>query len=1236
MVFLFIHSNKMYKYRYLFVSFLLSFLPVYGELVISEVYIQWYNERIEIYNTSDQQFSWSVAFSWAKSSPVNLANITIPANDVIIVGDTLDMIQDSSKIIQDWLWLSLTDTQAADITLFDSSGQMLDNVYIPIDIVETMVSQKASRHKIFINPIQESITTSAYTTNIDEPYLANPWIVYTQEQTEPWDIPQLLITEVYFEWPNERIELTNNGDQTFQWEIELQWAGQWSKRFTLSIQAGESIVIADNNMQDMFLDSWVVQLFDAWFIINDDGNIDISLLFNGTQLDIFDVEEELVLPYIDDPNSFEKVLYQGERVITVTTEERIYNILSWYIANPGNTYQVNQSPTQIQEQTEEDSCDMPTQDIYITEVYKGSENYASYIEVYLSTVITDTITISWEVLYSSIQFDINHQPGYYILTNTPSDFIWDNIIQAAVQLSWNGQLTIHRQNGQVLDKVDISLDTEITDNQSLSFTQTVDCIRDISTIVSFSPWFDAAYLEYFPEGQTITQTVYVWGWGWSSCPAEEQETEPNITDDESTQTWSQQETWIIQIVDIDYDPPWSDYNNETITLQSFADNTIDLSAYKLSVSTRSSQIQLSGSLYSGETQTYTDNYRFPNPGACINLLFWDNVLDTYCYWNEQTNEQNEEEDLVSEDQNIPWQYNDYRNSVIEINNIDYDPPWSDYNNETITFTILSWWVDFSQMYLLINERTYNMTSFTWYITTGSVSFTANFRFPNPGACVHLVYEDTVFDTYCYDPNQASSSSQEESIDYSTYVIRIKEIIYDPPGNDKDRESITLQMFSWSTVDLSDFRLKVKTSNRIIQGSLSPWPEETFVWNYRMPNDGGCISLTRNDHIFDTICYTPTQDTQENEESIDYSNHTIKINHIDYDPPWADTDHETIQLFFNPYVFLSDDFYLLINDTKRYLRHFTWEYQWDVLLTGNFRFPNRKDACVRIWQESFIFDEYCYVVGETQEDSQEPDNLPTISIQAVFPNPVWADSDQEYVVLRLHTQESIDLSEWYTLSINGRNKTLDWELTYWKNTQIIWTLWLPNTATCVSLLYDKTITLDTFCYELPKEWYEYRYSENWLEWLSTIDLTVLKSIQFKQEWNKVCIRYDNVLISCRNNRIRISKEADKEIRLYKNYINTMHDYMINQRSSLFYNSSLVLYRDLLRESENLLARWITQEQSKYWPVAVTDISARFDLQYNQSFLDYLSSHIPQVPWMQTRHARYNSIKDDRYLQLLTKR
>lgn len=1165
---------------------------------------------------------------------MNLSDITIPANDVIVVGDTLDMIQDPSSIIQDGLWLSLTDTQAANITLFDSSGQVIDNVYIPIETVETMVSQKASRQRIFTNPIQESITTVAYTTNVNEPYLANPWTVYTQPQTEPWETPQLLITEVYFEWPNERIELTNNGDQEFQWEIELHWAGQWSKLFTVSMQAGESIIIADNNTQNMFLDTWVVQSFDAWFIINDDGNINISLLFNGTQLDIFDVEEELVLPYIDTPNSFEKVLYQGERVITVTTEERIYNTLSWYIANPGNIYQVNQAPIQIQEQTEEDSCDMPSQDIIITEVYKQSEDYASYIEIYLSIAITDTITFSGPALSNPIQLNINHQPGYYILTNTPSDFIWDNIIQTAVQLSWNGQLTIYRQNGQVLDKVDISLDTQVADNQSLSLTQTVDCIRDISTIVSFSPWFDAAYLEYFPEGQTITETIYIWWWGWSSCPAQEPNTETNITDDEGVQNSNQHQTWMIEIVYIDYDPPWSDYNNETITLQSFADNIIDLSAYKLSVSTRSSQIQLSGFLYSGEAQTYTDNYRFPNAGACISLLFEDTVLDTYCYWNAQNDEQNEEDSAP--EQNIPWQYNDYRDSIIEIDHIDYDPPWSDYNNETITFTILSWWVDFSQMHLLINERTYNMTSFTWYITTGSVSFTANFRFPNTWACVYLVYEDLIFDTYCYDPNQESFSSQEESIDYSTYVIRIKELIYDPPGNDKDRESVTLQMLSWDTVDLNEFRLKVKTTNRIIQGSLSPWPTQTYVWNFRMPNDGACVSLTRNDHIFDTVCYTPTQDTQEDEESIDYSNHTIKIEHIDYDPPWADTDRETIQLFANPYVFLSDDFYLLINDTKRYLRHFTWEYQWDVILTWNFRFPNSKDTCVRIWRESFTFDEYCYIVGEEQEKTQDPENVPDISIQAVFPNPIWADSDQEYIILRLHTQESIDLSEWYTLSINGRNKTLDWELTYWQDIQITWTLWLPNTATCVSLLYDKTITLDAFCYELPKEWYEYRYSENWLEWLSTIDLTVLKSIQFKQEWNKICIRYDSVLIACRNNKIRISKEADQELRLYKNYINTMHDYMINQRSSLFYNSSLVLYRDLLRDSEDLLVRWITQEYSKYWSVAVTDISARFDLQYNQSFLDYLSSQMPEVPWVQTRHTRYHSIKDNRYLHLLTKR
>lgn len=1220
------------RYVCIVVFFLLSTLPVYAELKISEVYIQWHQEWLEIYNTSNQQFEWTISLSWVKASLVTMPNITILPHEVVIVGDSLAIIPDTSNVVASWLSLFLGDSVDALIHLLDGSGHIQDTVYIDQETVSTMSANKASRQRIFTTPIQEAITTESYIHNIQSPHRANPWIVYAEEQDVIDTIPELLISEVYFEWANERIEITNRGNTDFNWVVEISWASANPKTFTLSIPANQSIIIADTNSHWMILDESVIGASNAWFVINDDGDIDISLYVDAVMLDRFDVEESLVLPYINGKNSFEKVLYQGNWVITITPEERVYNMTGQYKWNPWMVYEVTQTPIQIQEWVEEQECEVASQEIIITEIHKESEKYPAYIEVFIANSLAENILFSWSLIANSIHIDVTEKEWYYLITPDPSAFFWQNIIQASFSLSPTGQLTITRQNGQVLDKVDITVDNETTDNQSLSYKETVVCVRYFDSVSPFSPWFDDVYLEYFPEWKTITQTVYVWWWGWS-CPVPED----NNNQENGTGTWEEYQPKDISIVHIEYDPSWPDTYRETITLQSFLPYTVNLAEYNLSVSTRSSLVQLSGILYSWATQTFTGNYRFPNSWACVWLLFSTQILDTYCYWSAQAQwgSWSDSTGPVSQTwQTVSWQYSDYRNAIVRIEYIDYDPPWSDIDKETIVFSVLSWWVDFSYMYLLINERKYTMKSFTWYVTW-TVSFTANFRFPNSGACVRLVYEETVFDTYCYNPNDGSPY-QEEPIDYSTYIIRIKELIYDPPGNDKDRESITLHMLSWDTVDLSKFRLKVKTTNRIIQWSLSPWSAQTFVWNFRMPNDGACISLMRNDHTFDTVCYTPTQDTQEDEKSIDYSSHTISINHIDYDPPWADTDRETIQLFLNPYVFLSDDFYLLINDTKRYLRHFTWEYQWDTTLTWNFRFPNSKDTCVRIWRESFIFDEYCYVVGETQEDEAEPKDLPEISIQAVFPNPVWVDSDQEYVILRLHTQESVDLSQWYTLYINGRNKTLQWDLVPWQDIHIQWTLWLPNTATCVSLMYDKRITIDTFCYELPREWYEYRKSQEWLEFLSTIDLTVLRNIQFRQEWGKICIRYDGILISCRNNRIRITKEADQELRLYKNYINTMHDYMINQRSSLFYNSSLVLYRDILKESESLLSRWITQQHTKHWPVAVTDIAQRFDLQYNQSFLDYLGSQIPDIPWIHTRQIRYSNIKNDRYLQLLTKR
>jgi len=65
-------------------------------------------------------------------------------------------------------------------------------------------------------------------------------------------------------------------------------------------------------------------------------------------------------------------------------------------------------------------------------------------------------------------------------------------------------------------------------------------------------------------------------------------------------------------------------------------------------------------------------------------------------------------------------------------------------------------------------------------------FTGNFRFPNSEkTCVSLVLEDLVYGSYCYDPAEKDIITEEKAYP----VIKISQIVYDPPGNDGENEVI---------------------------------------------------------------------------------------------------------------------------------------------------------------------------------------------------------------------------------------------------------------------------------------------------------------------------------------------------------------------------------------------------------------------------------------------------------------
>jgi hypothetical protein len=119
---------------------------------------------------------------------------------------------------------------------------------------------------------------------------------------------------------------------------------------------------------------------------------------------------------------------------------------------------------------------------------------------------------------------------------------------------------------------------------------------------------------------------------------------------------------------------------------------------------------------------------------------------------------------------------------------------------------------------------------------------------------------------CYAPTSSPKepSTPLPSFDPSLYQIKILDITYDPDGADTDNETITLQNLSDFSIDLSNLKLKINTTNKKLTGTLSPSETKTFKGTFGFPNstkDGSevLVSLFYDDTldtIFDTYLYNP--------------------------------------------------------------------------------------------------------------------------------------------------------------------------------------------------------------------------------------------------------------------------------------------------------------------------------------------------------------------------------------------
>lgn len=348
------------------------------------------------------------------------------------------------------------------------------------------------------------------------------------------------------------------------------------------------------------------------------------------------------------------------------------------------------------------------------------------------------------------------------------------------------------------------------------------------------------------------------------------------------------------------------------------------------------------------------------------------------------------------------------------------------------------------------------------------------------------------------------------------------------------------------------------------------------------------------------------------------NYTIRITNVDYDPEGSDTNNEKVTLVatnlsgdMTP-LDLSNIFRLKVNGTNKTLPRIL-PMNTPTTFTKTFGFPNSTDngqrVIVQLTYEDYIFDTYTY----NPTSPEEPEKILTGEIQAtwilldlswlqfsityVFPNPKGKDVTEE-IGIQVDTKNSsrtgIVLSdEWY-LKIGSKKKKLSWLWEVNKENILSGSLGLVNKAACVSLFYQEN-ELTKFCYRTPKEWEKIYSSDRWLQETTQQNLDILNTLQLKRIDNNLCIRYQDASFLCK--RIPASKaelKATQEQKLYKWFASIVKQYIINNRKSLYYDTSLKEYFDRVALDKKLIAQWISDIDIYGQSVPVTDVKKQLQI------------------------------------------
>lgn len=1223
-------------------------------LIISEVFFKGSNEFIEIANVSDLDYQGEITLKQEGRKPQK-TTIDIPAYQTKLFA------RESSQ----WdypLGFALTDTAAINLSLSDDNG-LLDRFEVDEIQVKKLNKSKipTSFEKIYQNENRIILpTTAERRKNSPEWIITNPRYFSKKDQNsdwnqnlspESWDTHnpdsdssllhnnnqrenqitppnnQLILTEAFFNKDNNRVEISNISDQDFEGEVSIDgFIGNKKATTHLNIPAQSSIILSKNTK---YLDENLnIQVYKNFPTIDWKHDLNLVLTYKDKS-DILNTHLDRVKKIKGADQSFEKILINGRR-ITTRNIERQENIRGFIRANPGkyfteweNIKDISQPINQPQSdntQPNNPKCEQINDPYMINmkEFFAGNSSYPAFVEIEFVDDPKDfsQIKLSWPLFNQEVIFDKNEdfwekwKRVVLSSNNQRSEKGIDSLFSEKFQLNYQWwEAILQWWDGQDRQVLDIAQLPEIDAGKSFyqNKNNANNCTKSFDKIGDFSPWFDRKFLEYFKiESTPRIEYIYVnkWGGGGLSCPTKadlcpapeatpkknKQEEKSNsklekttredntesiqhldqdTTESKISTNENQENNYQVKIEDLVYDPPGTDSKKESITLLLTKGDQLDLKKTTLSIDGKNKKIN--GILNYGESKTLVGSFGFPNKkkdksNIVIQLKLGNQILDTFVYTIAEKNIIGKEKKQENKKEGIKVF------SVLDGDTFRY----KDENGKLQSVRLI--WVDSPES----NTARYRKTE-----CYGKES---------KQALTNLIKGKTV--KLEFDQNQSSSDNYGRQLAY----VRLDNLLVN--------QHLIAEGYA------KEYTFKTAYSKQHEFQSAQSQAKEKKIWLWSPIH---CPNNLENE-----------ENSQENSKNL-----VIKITDIDYDPKGTDRDKESITLSpFNKnkelsHIDFSKQWGILVFDwTENYqqlnleeIESNKWrfidlssfgkqEINNPLILKGQFNLPNTKSSCIALFQKDHLYDIACYQVKDKEKTLKPIENLyntGAIKITSILPNPKGKDKGKEFIELKSHIEQDIELSSWFLLLINGKTKKkISGHLLAWEKKKIYGNFSFSNDHSCVSIIHQNQI-LDTFCYGKEKEGAIITKDNTILSQQSTEDLVILKKVQFVKKWNQWCITYQDTLLKCRNiPRPKTDPLLKAESSMYRKAFKLFEEIIRNNYTPIYYQSDLKSLFDLIKEGKNNLK----QKKTK---------SLIYGEQYNRSDFDKVfEAKYKQQIWKQGIH------------------